>query len=844
MSLCWPRLAALAVVVATFATTPRLRAQSVATPNAELLAEIEALHGALPKVRLAAADLQRLQALAGQLPLQRAPELQPALDSLLASLARRLPAPGAVEPFVAAYERLARHPGVGSWEAGSLWCQLGEQEVRVGNLDGAVGRFLQAVQTEPRLQFHVAQRLCRCEGGRQNYRAARIQLERARASSSGDLLDRMRIAQLEAFLRMREGLFESAGRALELSRRLAAELVAADQPLTPYDERQQLLLEMDYALFQQNHGRVIAKADALVADPDVTPMVRERAEVAKETARVLLGGEPDLALLQRLLADVVPANRDVVGALLVEQALHQGDLGLATHVAAELWRDRPLAGLSPEALVALGSLELQPATLPDPTGERWREWQQALQATWQRFLVEWRELAPDAEGIAFLQMAVRRNVLGLVVRLHMAAGGEAAAREAARLYLEVDALGSQARRLGIGTATIEDVRRDLLPADGALLVCVPSPIASFALWVTATELHVELLPPEGALRQRVLALRQLAFAPERSAPVASIRALADQLAGDLLPPPLRQRLGRAGTLVVAGRDLLHGLPIELVPSGSGWLGLERAIVYLPSVAIGRHLVRRPAAAPAGLDARVLAATELGAADRARWHLAPVEASATELAAAVAAIAPHRTEVVPAAGIDALRHPRIRCALLAVFAHGIFDGELACPAGLLLGPDRTGGSGALFEPGLPSAGLPQLLFLGVCGAARGPLRLGEDGGNRLAAAFLVAGCDLVISGDVDVRLDEALVLCGEFTAHLTQEQDPAAALLSARRRLAAVTPHPGAWAALRLEGAPTARVVLLRSGGNWWGWWVGGGLLAVVLVGLRRWRRTPTRPKRR
>jgi hypothetical protein len=243
-----------------------------------------------------------------------------------------------------------------------------------------------------------------------------------------------------------------------------------------------------------------------------------------------------------------------------------------------------------------------------------------------------------------------------------------------------------------------------------------------------------------------------------------------------------------------------------------------------------------------LDARVIAATELCDADRQKWHRESLAVNASDLAAAVAAVDAARTEVIAPASADELTHPRVSSELLAVFAHGIHDGQLACAAGLLLGPDRSGGSGAVFAPAIASAPQPRCLFLGVCSASSGPLRLGEDGGTRLPGAFLAAGCDLVVSSDSDLRLDEALAMLRGFTSALAAGESPAVALWQARRKVAAVTPHPGAWGGVQLDGLPSARVRLAPAGDAIRWPWLAGIVLLAVGAWLSRRRRVGARAR--
>ncbi len=832
-------LVVLAVTLLTGAT--RSQAQSAAV--FDLVAQVVTLTRELTGQTISADQLERVEGVIDRLPIACGPQLTKALEGLCERLPRQ-PDKAVAGRFGPVYDRLAGQPSIGLEAGARLLCIVGNHDLDDNRFDEALVRFAQA-SSQPRLAFYAFSRAFRCEAERQNYRAARKHLAAARGAARGTAQEKLRIAQMEALDAMFVGRFDAAGLAIARTRELADTMQADGAKLEAYDVHQLLLLEMDYAMFHQNLDRAVAKADELMRVSGNKPLTHDRAELVKHAARVRLGGQPELTRLREMFTPASGAHRDAIGALLIDHAMVSGADDLAASVAAELLAGHDLRELSAAALVAVGRVELQASTMPLPGSDRRREWADALHAKWERFLAEWRALEPEDEGVAFLQMSVRRNVLSLAIRLSHSIGVGQAAAHAATLYLEADALGSTARRLGVGPVNLETAIRELVPAGGGLLVYVPAPVGSIALWFTSSESHVELLPPEGLLRQRVFKLQQLAFAKERAASVDEVFAAAQSVATGLLTPELRRRLATSETLVVAGRELVHGLPIQLLPHDgpARWLGLAKPIVYLPSITVAQHLQRRPSTTASRIDARVIAATQLGEADRKRWHREPIDVAAAELAAAVAAVDPGCTEIVAPASAADLTDPRSGCELLAVFAHGIYDGQLACPAGVLLGPDPTSGTGAVFASSIKAPQLPRCLFLGVCGAARSALRLGEDGGTRLTGTFCLAGCDLVVSSDSDLRLDEAIDMLGGFTAALSAGESPAVALWQARCQVAAVTPHPGAWGGLQMEGLPTATIRLTPAIDRRAVWpWLGGSVLLCYLVWVcrRRWVAAPLR----
>ena len=91
---------------------------------------------------------------------------------------------------------------------------------------------------------------------------------------------------------------------------------------------------------------------------------------------------------------------------------------------------------------------------------------------------------------------------------------------------------------------------------------------------------------------------------------------------------------------------------------------------------------------------------------------------------------------------------------------------------------------------------------MCGAARGPLRIGDDGMNHLGGTFLRAGADVVLLSGADIDQLSTERLLDAFYARMAIEGlSPARALLAARRELAAdpLSADPFDHALLQLNG---------------------------------------------
>ena len=99
--------------------------------------------------------------------------------------------------------------------------------------------------------------------------------------------------------------------------------------------------------------------------------------------------------------------------------------------------------------------------------------------------------------------------------------------------------------------------------------------------------------------------------------------------------------------------------------------------------------------------------------------------------------------------------------------------------------------------------PPLVALGVCGAAAGPNRVGDDGVHHLGGAFLMAGAERVVLAGGQLAVGATIELLGEFTRGVRADIGPAEALRQARAavRATAGREHPYYWAGLRLLGLP-------------------------------------------
>jgi hypothetical protein len=140
----------------------------------------------------------------------------------------------------------------------------------------------------------------------------------------------------------------------------------------------------------------------------------------------------------------------------------------------------------------------------------------------------------------------------------------------------------------------------------------------------------------------------------------------------------------------------------------------------------------------------------------------------------------------------------------------------------------------------------VVLLCTCGAGRGLLRRGDDGGQTLAGALLRAGATAVGVADTDLELGATQALVRDFLAALAEGLAPDLALRAARRAQVAAGGRLAQVAALRLDGPgfhPLALRVEPAVGASaaarpWWPAALGGALVVVVALvfGLARRRR--------
>ena len=314
----------------------------------------------------------------------------------------------------------------------------------------------------------------------------------------------------------------------------------------------------------------------------------------------------------------------------------------------------------------------------------------------------------------------------------------------------------------------------------------------------------------------------------------------------LLPPQVRECLIDWEVVSIVGADLLGELPFEALPArGAATLGLEKAIQYLPSLALAARLERRIEAAPwrsspGAPDLCLIAAsTDPGASPGSAGQVPlPWDEETSRRLTAPYGRAEVRT------GARATRRvletlELMGARVLHLVAHGAMDTERERWAGLALaGSGEQGDDGFLGCSEVGRLRMPPLVVLSVCGGSRGPGRRGDDAQANLVGAFLRAGAQVVVSSPVDVELESNVEAMEVFHRLVARGERPVAALREARRALAADERYadPYYHSLLHLTGLgerplfPTAPDVGAERAGLPVAWLLGPGLALLALAG--------------
>lgn len=612
-------------------------------------------------------------------------------------------------------------------------------------------------------------------------------------------------------------------------------------------------LRFAYAMSIEDFAGALRLGDALLADLTI-----DRAEVLLFMARALgrdfdpgPGERPTPRTMaeQALAAATQPTTRARANLELAMFDLGTGDpaaaarrLAAADAARAEIPPERAFE-FAAEAAVARARLALatgDDASLPDLRTE--------LLRLRDELFARWRSMPLRVGGLGFLQFGERRDVLAALIAVDRRLA-PAHPERALQHLLDAQALGTLARRFAHEPGTAAEVQRSLAPADGGILVFLPTVLGECSFVITRAAIEFHILPRSDHLLRDLRAFRGAMLTSDASpAAIAELQDRGRALLVQILPPHALAQLRTWRSCVIVGRELLGKLPFEALPGFEApWLGVEKALWYLPSLPFGLERARgRTQLAPPTVDCLLVAATREVPGPEGQPVLAIRDA---ELTAVVDAWAQPRVLAGTKAARSAILAREVAPTdLLWILGHGhsvptTTDDErpiaLAMADAFLRCADVDAWAGSA-----PASDrrVPPVVALSVCGGESGPPRRGDDTGGHLAGAFLAAGADAVLAADADLRIDGHLALLRELHAALHDGTALAESLRRARAALVAgggEFSHPRHHAHFSIFGMGDVAVRAAPRATSWW-LVVGAALVGVAgLAGLLRSRQRRT-----
>ena len=488
---------------------------------------------------------------------------------------------------------------------------------------------------------------------------------------------------------------------------------------------------------------------------------------------------------------------------LVELDIQSGAFGRAASGLEEVEEAVRSSKLPDESPLAVGA-DLQRTTLAvrlaiarSAPAEELEGRRAELEAALERFLVTRADLAPLRSATPGLVLArTPRAAISEAIRVTLRLeGSEHGAWESFELLLRVQAHGPFERATGLGPATIEELRSDLLEEHRGFLVFLPAAGHSFVFALEKHWLHAYELPGTdalGPLRDSWDRARfELGGGSDDAESAAGEEALARELAAKLLPDAIQRQLAKWRGATLVGADPWR-LPIGDLLLASGARLSSLSIDDLPSLAWGLAAARRSGEreSPVFERARFLA-PRVSPKVAERW---PETAEAWDLP--TTPTADPRTEVRSGDAATAtalLTVDRGQARMLEVVAHGVLDLEQEEPVRLVMSPDATDSAGLVtaerIRAAYPIGNAPELVVLAARRADQG--RQQPKGGSmaELASAFLAAGASSVVWSDADLPIEATGLWLERFQERLRLAgQSPSAALAGA---LADVEDLPGA-----------------------------------------------------
>jgi CHAT domain-containing protein len=345
----------------------------------------------------------------------------------------------------------------------------------------------------------------------------------------------------------------------------------------------------------------------------------------------------------------------------------------------------------------------------------------------------------------------------------------------------------QASLMSVEPVTLAEIQA-ILPADAMLLEYLVSP-QDVVLWVVDRH-HVEVRRIAGDRAALLADVRDFRAAIASQAPLPEVETRALALYRKLLAPAHLAIRGRR--LVIVPHDVLHYLPFGALRTPAGkWLIEVHALATVPSASVLKFLADKGAHA----SDRILAVgnPDLGPALALRYAEREVRIVGERY--------PATSTVLTQADASESRVKQLAggAGLLHFAVHGELDETDPMASALLLAPGQ-GEDGRLEVRELFAMELDaRLVVLSACETGLGKLSRGDELVG-LQRAFLYAGTPDVVTTLWKVDDRASYLLMRAFYEALPAK-GPMEALRVAQRALMVDFPHPFAWAAFGLTGAP-------------------------------------------
>ena len=344
----------------------------------------------------------------------------------------------------------------------------------------------------------------------------------------------------------------------------------------------------------------------------------------------------------------------------------------------------------------------------------------------------------------------------------------------------------QASLMAVEPITLSEIQQ-LLPEKTTLLEYLVTEREVIVWIVERDRATVRRLPVDRAAL--VARVRELRAAIATLAPLGETEAHAEALYRELIAG-VRADI-RGDRLLVVPHDVLHYLPFAALRSPGGtWLVQDFALSTLPSASVLKFIVAK--GADAGATALAIGNPDLGPALNLRWAEREARFVGQRIPGATVLVRGDATEARAKALLGG-------AGLVHVASHGELNEADPLGSALLLTPDGDD-DGRLEVRELFGVEIKaRLVVLSACETGLGRLSRGDELVG-LQRAFLYAGTPAVITTlwKVDDRASYDLVRA--FYDALAAD-DPVRALRQAQLTTMGVHPHPFAWAAFSLTGAP-------------------------------------------